>query len=794
MDVLVLIKNNIKYKKGSFTSIIILMMIISLSVTAIVSLKKNFPDSIRAAYERVYDGNITLNICDRFLTSDMVDEVAEHPLVKKVEVLKALSPDGFKFSNGKEGNNGIMIMQINERVDRFWNEEGSGFLEEIPDIGKGEVCLPRALAEDSGVHIGDSITFSFGEDSYSFVIRGLIEEPVCGSTFIGLKVPFISKEDFEELYAERKVIVESSQELLYDLYDIVYISQADDSDLSDSRFAAVLNNDTEMGSFASGILTKSESLYYQGIMPDITLNIFLAFVIILTVIVFVVMSNSISSSVELNYTDLGILKAQGFDAGRLKLVFLGQYMLAEIIGVVVGFLLAVPLVTYLPRVYEPLIGIKIYGGVDILLSAAILLGLLILSAAFIMLISEKVGRISPIRAVSSGRSEVYFDSRLNVPVRGRFLSASIALRQFTSGKKRYLASIAIASLIVFFLLTTTGMTDATTSDNAQRAMGATSENVAIAVPVEYSPENTEYVNKQFELTECVIREYSDYTERYRLATKYMLLDGQNVACRISEDDEGFVITKGRVPRYDNEIVVGQLFAEDMGYGIGDKLKVAYRGKEGEFIVTGFCAGLIDTGRFFGMTGDGARTLIDDFSVHWAGYKIKNPDPDVLDQIEERLKRELPEDCSVDIYEPGTSSDVFKQMAAAIKAVIYIISIFFALVVVSMVCTKTFVREKTDIGIYKALGFTSANLRMQFAMRFLIIAFFGIIIGTTLSLAFSEQLLSYLLRSMGIVNFVIDYRFITVFLPVVAVALSYFCFAYMVAGKVKKVEVRNLITE
>ena len=49
MDVFVLIKNNIKYKKGSFKSIIILMMIISMSVTAIVSLKKNFPDSIKAA-------------------------------------------------------------------------------------------------------------------------------------------------------------------------------------------------------------------------------------------------------------------------------------------------------------------------------------------------------------------------------------------------------------------------------------------------------------------------------------------------------------------------------------------------------------------------------------------------------------------------------------------------------------------------------------------------------------------------------------------------------------------------
>ena len=633
MDVFVLIKNNIKYKKGSFKSIIILMMIISMSITAIVSLKKNFPESIRNAYERVYDGNITLNICDSFLTMDMVEEVAAHPLVKKIEVLKALAPDRASYSNGKEITTSIRIMQVNERVDRFWNEDGSDFLDEIPQIHKGEVFLPRAMADDAGVRIGDSITFCFGEDEHSFVIKGLIEEPVCGSSFIGLKVPFISKEDFEELYAERKAVVEASTETLYDLYNIVYITQADDSYLSDSKFAALLNNETEMGSYATGILTKSESLYYQGMMPDITLNIFLAFVIILTVIVFVVMSNSISSSVELNYTDLGILKAQGFDAGRLKLVFLGQYMLAEVIGIIIGFLAAIPMVIYLPRVYEPLIGIKIYGGVDLTLSGAILLGLLIISAIFIMLISEKVGRISPIRAVSSGRSEVYFDSRMNMPIRGRFLSASIALRQFTSGKKRYLASIAIASLIVFFLLTTTGMTDATTSDNAQRAMGATSENVTVTIPVEYSPENTEYIYKQFALTESIIKEYSDFTERYRMGTKYMLLDGQNVACSISEDEEGFVITKGRVPRYDNEIVVGQLFAEDMGYKIGDTLKVAYRGKDGEFIVTGYCTGLMDTGRFFGMTGDGARTLIDDYAVHWAGYKIKNPDPDILNHEE-----------------------------------------------------------------------------------------------------------------------------------------------------------------
>ena len=134
------------------------------------------------------------------------------------------------------------------------------------------------------------------------------------------------------------------------------------------------------------------------------------------------------------------------------------------------------------------------------------------------------------------------------------------------------------------------------------------------------------------------------------------------------------------------------------------------------------------------------------------------------------------------------------IAMAIKAVIYVISAVFALVVVSMMCSKTFVREKIDIGIYKALGFTSGKLRMQFAMRFLMVAFFGIIIGTALSLTLSDKMLSWMLRSMGIARFVIDYRFITVFLHILAVVLSYFLFAYLVAGKTKKVEVRSLITE
>ena len=794
MDIIKLIRSNIRYKKGSFKGIMILMMIIALSVSVIVSLKRNFPNSIESAYDRKYDANITLNIRSEFLTDEMVEELKDNPLVGDVSVIDALCPYRCTYSNGKNESFDTRFIAQNDTIDSIWNEDMTDIVTEVPKLSKGEVYLSRVLKDYDNLKIGDKMTVYFEGASYEFTIKGFVEEPACGSSLISLKVSFISQEDFDEIADNRKKALADNPEISLELFKIVYITKADDCDLTDNKFAQEINKTSDIESYAHGVLTKSESLYYHGLMTDIILNIFLSFVIILVVIVFVVMSNSISSSIEMNYTDLGILKAQGFDNRRLKLVFLGQYMLAEVIGTVVGFILSVPVIIYLPRAFEAVVGIKIVGGIAIVPSMLILLGILTISALYIMLISEKVGTISPIRAVSGGRCEVFFDSRITLPIKGKALSPSLAFRQFTSGGKRYVASILIASLLVFFLMTMTGMTDAVSSENAQRAMGATSENITIAMNTEErSPENTEYVRKQFEKMEDIIREYSDIEERYGFESTYMILNGEKLYCIMSEDEEVFTVTKGRAPLYENEIVVSQIYAEDMGYNIGDVVEVSFRGRRNSCVISGFITDIKDAGRFFGMNSEAAAFFIDDFVVQYVGYKLS--DPDKAEDIKEKIESELTGDIYVHIYSgEGSFEKMITTIAYSIKAVIYIISAIFALVVVSMICSKTFVREKIDIGIYKAMGFTSKNLRLQFAVRFLIVAFFGIIFGTALSLSLSEKILSYLLRGMGIVNFVIDYRFITVFLPIAAVAFCYFLFAYIAAGKTKKVEVRNLITE
>ena len=794
MDVIKLIRSNIRHKKGSFKSIIVLIMIIALSVSTIVSLKRNLPNSIESAYDRKYDANITLNIQKRYLTDEMLEELRNNPLVREVIVCDSLHPDKCTYSNGKNVSFGIRLVAINDTVDAVWNENATALVTDVPELSKGEIYLPRALKDYDDLKVGDTMTAYFEGASFDFTIKGFVEEPVCGSSFMPLKVPFICQEDFDEIAENRKQAIAENPDLAPDLNEIVYITKADDCDLTDSKFAQEINKTSDIESYASGVLTRSDSLYYHGLMPDIILNIFMSFVIILVVIVFVVMSNSISSSIEMNYTDLGILKAQGFDNRRLKLVFLGQYMLAEVIGTVVGFILSVPVIIYLPRAFEAVVGIKIVGGIAIVPSMLIILGILTISALYIMLISEKVGTISPIRAVSGGRCEVFFDSRMTLPIKGKALSPSLAFRQFTSGGKRYLASILIATLLVFFLMTMTGMTDAVSSESAQRAMGATNEDITVFVQTdERSPENTEYVRNQFETIEKIITENTGIEERYGFESTYMVFNGEKLYCNMADDEEVFTVTKGRAPLYANEVVVSQIYAEDMGYKIGDKVEVSYHGRKDDFVISGFITDIVNSGRFFGMNSEAASFFIDDFVVEYVGYKLS--DPDKAEEIKEKIESEVTGDIFVNVYSGESSGEkMITTMAYSIKAVIYIISAIFALVVVSMICSKTFVREKIDIGIYKAMGFTSRNLRLQFAVRFLIVAFFGIIFGTVLSLSFSEKILSYMLRSMGIVNFVIDYRFLTVALPIAAVALCYFLFAYIAAGKTKKVEVRNLITE
>lgn len=112
----------------------------------------------------------------------------------------------------------------------------------------------------------------------------------------------------------------------------------------------------------------------------------------------------------------------------------------------------------------------------------------------------------------------------------------------------------------------------------------------------------------------------------------------------------------------------------------------------------------------------------------------------------------------------------------------------------MVCSKAFIRERRDIGIYKALGFTVASLRLQFAVRFSIVAVIDAVIGGGFAAVFTGDMLSAILQFIGISSFKVTFHFLTFALPIVLICVCFFLFTFVASGRIKKVEVRELVVE
>ena len=272
----------------------------------------------------------------------------------------------------------------------------------------------------------------------------------------------------------------------------------------------------------------------------------------------------------------------------------------------------------------------------------------------------------------------------------------------------------------------------------------------------------------------------------------MSLNGEEIYCSIYQSPEMIpAVTKGRVPKYDNEIVITDILADELDLKMGDKVTVSHKDKKATYIITGFNQAVNDTGRCFVMNLDGAKRLGKESLYHY-GIQLKNPEK--ATEIADVLNKKYEEILEAESIDEGPLDGIYTLAIDAMKAVIYIFSVLFALVVVHMVCTKAFLRERIDIGIYKSLGFTSNNLQMQFAVRFLIVALIGSAIGTILCAAFSGKLLSRLLRLMGISNLLVTFTPATFLIPIVLICVCFFVFSYVASRKMKQVEIKELVAE
>ncbi|MBO6310514.1 MAG: FtsX-like permease family protein [Oribacterium sp.] len=773
-----LVAADLRIKKGAFIGIALLMMIIVVSFTGTVS---NNDDLVRAVddnFSQADCGDLLIQLYSDMLSDDIRDTINNDPHIERAEYETALMVFQKPSVNGEEREVLIELSEYKEGCDVF-NDEYTAFITGDTTPDKGEIYIPYKMR--SFVENGDVITFSANDGTeFSFTVKGIYQDPIFGAMTVSSNRCVISPEDHADILKKAAHLTDPVRNIL----SCTDINIHTTDGYSPYELKKELNDKCSVIDMSLYSPSREELEDNIKMFTNVGIRMVFVYIVLLVAVVIIIMANSISSNIEMDHTDLGILCSQGFTKMQIRIMFVIEYTIALLAGAAVGLILSFPACKALIRLFMRISCTLTSTDISIAKCAVLSLLIILVCIVFIFIATAKISVISPVRAISGGREDVYFDSRLNIPVR-KPVSLFIALRQITSGIKSYAGTILMIGILVFFLISISVFVNSFDTDAMYTEVTG---DIEISNLGSLSLSDHDSIEKTIHRADSGA--YLSMMSMHR-----MDIDGQQVMIRAySREEDLFKPTEGRAPKYDNEVMITSSVSRSTGKVIGDSILIKNVDTSREFVITGYFQTVREYGVMACLTADGIRKMnYEEVSECFVTLSDLTKTDEIIDSLNSTYDM-----LSAVRAEESETVSKFKGLINGlldiIGYVIYSMSILFSAVIVVMMTRAAFLRERTDIGIYKAVGLTSTALRLQFAVRFLVIAVTGSLLGGIMSAAVTKPMLGYMLKTVGITELETTSDILTVIMPMAVVCAGIFAVAYLASYKIKSVEVRELITE
>lgn len=767
--------------RGSLTGIFILILLLSLTLLSALTVWQNAENYVHDEMERLGFGKITAWVSGVSDIEKLADEITAIPETDHAGIQPVIYSE-YEVREQKSDSEGQLITYEPEKYPyRIFTDNLTEYQTEDAQIGAGEIYVSPSMQSMFGVEIGDEIRFRMARNSVtkSFTVKGWFEDPFMGSSMIGMKGFLICRQDHDEMVEMiRKAGIDG---LARDGY-MLHIFQSSPENLTVAEFNAVLNEGTELSNYAEFTHSDSAISGFMLTLQNVFTGLFLAFSLILVLVSLVVLGHSITSSMEQDLTDTGILKTIGFTTGKLQMVQMLLFLFPVLCGMVLGVLVAFPVAGAVSSMTLTTTGLLFPADVPLMICLPVLLAVLLLLAGFVYLKTARIEKVTPMKAIH-GWGFVY-SLKHPFPIAGKGLSFLLALRQLAIGRMRYISVCLVAMLLVFFI-SLIGRMDSWLGPNGEGLMDAFNpSDLHIAAQPMGKTKNED--------VEQLIQSYTDITDQYMLAMPGVTVEGVDYTANVITEPERFHLLEGKTCMADDEIVLTEFVAADLNVKTGDTVLVSGELGSSEYKVTGIYQCANDMGANVGLSRAGYQKIGKETENMWCVHyflKDASQQPAVMQALDEAY--------GGDVYLHENSWPGLYGILSAMELLMYFmygIAAAVILIVIALAGSKLLVMEQKDLGIYKILGFTSARLRISFALRFGIVSMLGAFIGIAFSAWFTDTLVAALLRMFGISNFASHLTLSNTLLPAVAVIGLSAVFSWMVAGKVKNGKLTSLVAD
>ncbi len=781
--ILMLARANIRKTKGHTVSLLLMFFISAMLLNIGMLIFSNFGSYLDRMVEELHTSELYYVMPESYYNERIDEYLKTNDTIEEMESEEALWGSAkMEFRSDASNGRTILIcdMEQTRSLSRF------KFIGEHLPAEEMSIYLPYLFQLDGGYELNDTIEMGFKDATFEFTVKGFIEDVLFSSPETGPMGVYVSHDTYARISEE-----------LGDRYTakLIFANQTEVNKEVESGIRNLIDKDAILQSTELTDTLFSLDLplikLSRVMMPSMVSIMIVAFAAIIVIVCLIVVRFRINNSIEDDMTKIGSMKAVGYTSRQIILSVAVQFTMIALIGSITGIGISYLTLPSLSDVFAQQSGLNWEQGFDAGISSIALILILVFIASVAYLSARKIKRLHPIVALRGGIVTHSFRKNHMPLHRSRgSLPAVLAFKSMLQNKKQSIMIAFILIAVSFAQTFAVIMFYNTTVDTT----------AFLETPgIELS--NVLTVFKQGQEQEKIVAEIRQMEEvrKAQYIDEVMLsVDGNEIMSFVMEDyseKETDTVYKGRYPIHSNEVALAGHLAEMLRIEIGDEVTLRSRDTEAAYIVTGLSQGAYKGGMNSSITYEGMLKLDPEFRQ--LNLNIYLDEGVIAGEFIEKLKSIYGEaivfTMDMDInMEQGAG--VYISIVSKVGIVILAVALAVVMLVLYFVINSSVVRRRRELGIQKAIGFTTFQLMNQLSIGFLLPVILGVGIGGYIGATQTNNLMSLAQSSMGIMrsNFIVTPVSIALF-GLATIVLSYLI-SLVITYRVRKISAYALVSE
>ena len=735
--ILNMLKKDLKRKKTM--NVILLLFVIMCSMFAAASINNIIAvtGGIESYFDKaeVPDMTATIQPGDEF--EDKVKSLPSVNEVKSADSILLTSSKDFSYKSRKMDNfiNPPYLISDKDMAVNFFDE----YDRIIKNVPKGCFYATGPFLQKMDISVGDEFELAVGDSRLTLKFMGRFKNPISGNDDSSSPYILMNKEDHEYMSKEPKLEKYIFREL--------FISTSDP--------------DAVRGIAKDNIYISTRDNYKSLYLYDmLSAYIMLAISIVLLITVFVVLRFTIGFTISEEFREIGVMKAVGIGNGSIRGLYIVKYLAIAAVGAFIGFFCSIPMSRVMMKnVTKNMVLVNENSNLMGALSSAAVVVIILL---FCYGCTRRIKKLSPIDAVRNGQTGERFKKKSFMHLgRSKLPStAFMSLNDVMSAPKRFAVITLVFTLCMLMMTLMSVFSLTLKSEKILWLFDVPSSDAHIA-DVEYYSE--------------LIEDFGNYDIVLDKTEKMLSDNGIPGKCSISfgttyeatyKDKKStlwFLVTKGMendlfrcsegyAPRKTDEVAMTEYAMEDLGAGIGDRIKTVIGDKEYEFLITGKFSTFQGSGHAVQVHPD--IDLVMNDSISTMGIQVifdGDPDQATVDKNIETIKKAIDSDK---IFNTVDMIDYCTQMSdtlAAIKLMMMILTVIVTAMIVILMERSFISKEKSEIALMKAVGISNRSIVTQHALRFVIVSVLACITSLALLMPVGNAVMNWICNMIGSVS-------------------------------------------